>query len=429
LEEKQLMNRLLDSIKHAEDLENAEWLPSHVSNVSAPCKNDQVDVPSTWENPPKRMVTSEQAPWQVKQASSDKPAARAESVAVGANASVSKVEQVETVQASFVRFKLPKWAPSRDGKKLLFTRGGFQSQVLDKVVEESELLFHVRHNRYWSAQISEHPDIYSVEARGPASAVHSLRKQAELFIRKHVSVANLMLLLDDEDSNLVDIKVDVKSSRSTLGLRFYDFDYGAVALGGVWVKSIANDGAVANSLGGAWGSINGCALVAINGQRIHKSCEVQALIQNIKVSGADNELSTLTFCLPKNADLTKAADLSKLDLKSKIGRLKAPKTDEELIRAYKTVMEDTRSPEITFVVPSAEGFGSAIKEIPGSPGGLYLHKIRKNGQIRRLLGKQASLCGAVLWKVAGNVIHSVDQLEKVLKKAEGCMVRVSLGKH
>jgi hypothetical protein len=383
----------------------------------------------------------------------------------------SNLENVRFVEEEIL-FKLPKWAPSRnDGKDILFTMDEFQSKVLDDIFEEDN----IHRSLSKKACISEHDQNYVVEARGGPSAIQALREKTELFVRKHVSVANLRLLLEDKDSFLVDVNVVLRRSHSTLGLRFYDFEYEPFPGGGVWVKSMLFSGEVATALGGVQASFNGCSLMAINGKPIYGPRDVHAFVQNVMCSMVGGEVAILTFCLPKNVDLTRVPDLSWLNCRRRNGErvsysreiaeeesgyesrqalkslsentfsapseiakqrpqtwislpTKAPTTDEELIRAFNTVMEDVRSVEVTFVMSSDEGFGSDIKHISGPSSGLYIHAAQENGQVRRLLGNTACRHGAVLWKVSGIIIEDSEHLDKVLEGIEGSRMHVTLGK-
>lgn len=519
LEEMELMNRIFMRIEDAADLEYAKSLPSKVTNVvQARLENYQTDGQFSAEVPPTRAHekrvegatlvsgalngTPEHAQTSAAHVSEllQPPATALEGktwlapdshlwrasvlpsreLTPGttttphiwvASPTPSNDEHDESVEAE-IMFKLPKWAPSRDGEKLLFTLAEVQSKVLEDVIDED----HIYPSRCMKAYITEHAEHYVVEAWGIASALQALREKVELFVRKHISVANLRLLFDDEDSFLVDVKVVLRRSLSTLGLRFYSCEYESVAQEGVWVKSIFHSGEVAKALGGLQACFNGCALMAINGQAIHGVRDVQVFVQNAKSSLLGDEVVTLTLCLPKNADLTKVTDLSILNLRRRNGEpvscprvivdeepgsesrqgrnriskemsnssselaqqtselrnhlpVHAPTTNEELIQAFITVMEDVRSVEVTFVISSDEGLGTEIEDITGATSGLYLHGVRENGQVGRLLGKTACRNGAVLWKVSGIIIQDSGHLEKVLEGTKGSRLQITLRKY
>jgi hypothetical protein len=452
-EEDDLMSRLLVNIEHDEALQNMWKKPSLVTYVTTLPGDAMVpEEPESLPILPNLLLLRQGQGGETR-----KKAQRLSSKKQKAILSVSSKAICVAKRA------IPKYA---DGL-LLFSRGEFQTCVLDVVENDQRALDPFLPLQVECVDHPQDPDSYRVIYRGPRRALDVLKARAEDYIEYRHGTLNLALLLEDNESLELDISINtVESLGARIGKPFdllhLPIKQQLINPEGVWMYLPNPNGALGKALGPE-ALEAGCALLALDDQACNNQSRLYALLDQAR---AKRGTMKLTLCLSKYADLSRIdrrkhflrrrdgepfdpdfyEDLqlermlvqkeAALSIPPVIARQSwqehppddspapvplpspGPLTVTERLQAIRTILLNDQSIVVDLIIAPDETFGAMVEyDSKVNMGGVWCYDFQEGGQLFNILGKTACALGAVMMKANGVVVETKDQIKDIQQKA------------
>jgi hypothetical protein len=459
-EEDDLMSRLLVNIEHDGALQKMWRKPSLVTHVTTPttfpCDERMVllpEEPEVWSPlqiriPQRRGGGGRETRKKARRLSSKKQKA---------------ILSVSSKVVCVAKRTIPKYA---DGL-LLYSRGEFQTCVLDFVENDQRAFDPFLPLQVECVDHPQDPNSYRVIYRGPRRALDLLKTRAEDFIEYRHGTLNLALLLEDDESLELDVSINtVESLGARIGKPFDLLNLPRkqqlVNAEGVWMYLPKPDGALGKALGPE-ALEAGCALLALNDRACNSQSQLYALLDQAR---SKRGMMKLTLCLSKYADLSRI-DRRKHLIRRRDGepfdpdfyedlRLErmlvqkeaarsitpviyrqswqehppddspapvplpspGPLTCDQRLQAISTVLLNDQSIVVDLIIAPDETFGAMVEyDSKVNLGGVWCYDVQEGGQLFNILGKTACALGAVMMKANGVVVETKDQIKDIQQKA------------
>jgi hypothetical protein len=339
----------------------------------------------------------------------------------------------------------------------IFSRADFQNAVIDGVekffgAEDASLLYAFKVN------LRERHHSYLLEAKGPGKVLEKVASYTQDWIQYQIAHANLQLLLQDGESQLVDIAIPVDEADPLKNLHYLSNKTRVHSKEGVFMHSSKlkpNDGLV-KALGGMKPFKGGCAIMTINRQPANSPNALKKLVIKAKKEKPTDSIK-VTLCLSSLTNLTEI-DQSKIlllrrrdskpydpkfyeDLRCQLwienalrpGEKKswveyppedapppkplparAPGSEKEKEKAMEDILNDPKSVEVSLIITAREGLGAGMlqrKEAKPGDQGVWMHTFEPKRQLMKILGEKACKLGAVLLRAFGRPVNNSNDLQ------------------
>ena len=320
-EEQYVMQKLLQRVQAAEDLDVCNIMHSSIintaDNITSNAARKGTTIPHTWKVPRdhKRLLCL-----------------RGINLRENDGVNRSKITKVFEIQHRYIRQRIPKRIPCESGEyscdpnnDLLFTRSQFMKHV---VIEMEKQIDWLRNDPSWKVTLSstncnnyqDKDESYLLEAEGTQEALDLLRNKTQLFVKSQIEIVNLKRLIDDGESLVVDVSLNI--AKESVDCQFSMIN---AASKGAYISSVHPDGNLARYLGCKEAYERGCAVFKVNDRDIANPTELEEFISLAKMRCGDRSRSVfilkLTLCLSKYADLSEAPNASNLNIRRMDGRL------------------------------------------------------------------------------------------------------------
>ena len=347
---------------------------------------------------------------------------------------------------------IPKYFDSRS--QPLITLESFEHNVTSKVnamlSRDARIAEDCLSLRISLREIDSDPDSYVLVASGSKPVLDVVKSQTSSYIYHIVGRRNMRRIISDEQSVSVDIRVD---AHAKLGVQILTYENTYIEIGdeadedGVWIKGVINPlGSLASALGE--NSINdGAVIMAVDGKRCRSPTMLQKFINEARGREGDG-MMTLSLYLSKFVDLSSVAEPANIRICLKNGQpyvklakeplrlqMESPpfarqgskssnrrsEEDKITVAICRKILGDPASVELDVMLSPNESIGADVfndtSPDADNENALLIQRFEPNGQLERILGKNACHSAAVLVEADGVTGLTRESLKHIMAHA------------